>query len=97
LRVALTDQLSYDDLSAHNAVQQLLYAGVIAVGVVIVLSGVAIWKPVQIQGLTAAFGGYEAARFVHFFAIAAIVCFLAVHVTLAILVPESLRAMIMGR
>jgi thiosulfate reductase cytochrome b subunit len=43
------------------------------------------------------FGGYDAARFVHFFAMAAIVGFLAVHVTLAILVPKSLRAMIIGR
>jgi thiosulfate reductase cytochrome b subunit len=97
LRAALTGRLSHDELSAYNAVQRLLYAGVIASGVVSVLSGVAIWKPVQVQELTAAFGGYEAARFVHFFAMAAIVCFLAVHFTLAILVPKSLRAMIIGR
>jgi thiosulfate reductase cytochrome b subunit len=97
LRAALTGRLSHDDLSAYNAVQRLLYVGVIAAGVVIVLSGLSIWKPVQVQELTAAFGGYEAARFVHFFAMAAIVCFLAVHMTLAILVPKSLRAMIIGR
>lgn len=77
--------------------QRLLYAGVIASAIVSVLSGIAIWKPVQVQELTAAFGGYEAARFVHFFAMAAIVCFLAVHITLAILVPKSLRTMIIGR
>jgi thiosulfate reductase cytochrome b subunit len=97
LRAALTGRLSHVDLSAYNAVQRLLYAGVIAFGIVSVLSGVVIWKSVQVQGLTAAFGGYEAARFVHFFAMAAIVCFLAVHITLAILVPKSLRAMIIGR
>jgi thiosulfate reductase cytochrome b subunit len=97
LRAALTGRLSHDDLSVYNAVQRLLYAGVIAAGIVIALSGVAIWKPVQFQELTVAFGGYEAARFVHFFAMAAIVCFLAVHITLAILVPKSLRAMIIGR
>jgi thiosulfate reductase cytochrome b subunit len=96
LRAALTGRLSHVDLSAYNAVQRLLYAGVIAFGIVSVLSGVVIWKSVQVQGLTAAFGGYEAARFVHFFAMAAIVCFLAVHITLAILVPKSLRAMIIG-
>jgi thiosulfate reductase cytochrome b subunit len=96
LRAALTGRLSHVDLSAYNAVQRLLYAGVIAFGIMSV-SGVVIWKPVQVQGLTAAFGGYEAARFVHFFAMAAIVCFLAVHMTLAILVPRSLRAMIIGR
>jgi thiosulfate reductase cytochrome b subunit len=64
---------------------------------VIVLSGLAIWKPVQLQELTALFGGYDAARYVHFFAMATIVGFLAVHIVMAILVPKSLRAMIVGR
>ena len=77
--------------------QRLLYAGVILAGVVIVLSGLAIWKPVQLQELTALFGGYEAARYVHFLAMAAIVGFLAVHVLMALIVPRSLRAMITGR
>ena len=63
----------------------------------IVLSGLAIWKPVQLQELTALFGGYEAARYVHFFAMAAIVGFLVVHVLLALIVPKSLRAMVTGR
>jgi thiosulfate reductase cytochrome b subunit len=97
LRAALAGKLSHDDLSVYNAVQRLLYLGVIAVGIVIVLSGISIWKPVQVQELTAVFGGYDAARYVHFFAMAGIVGFLAVHVTLAILVPKSLRAMIRGR
>jgi thiosulfate reductase cytochrome b subunit len=97
LRAALTGKLSHDDLSVYNAVQRLLYAGVIAAGVVIVLSGISIWKPVQLQELTAVFGGYDAARFVHFFAMATIVGFLLVHITLAMLVPKSLRAMILGR
>ena len=97
LGAALTGKLSHDDLSVYNAVQRLLYLGVIAAGIVIVLSGISIWKPVQVQELTAAFGGYNAARFVHFFAMAAIVGFLVVHVVLAILVPKSLRAMIRGR
>ena len=97
LRAALTGKLSHDDLSVYNAVQRVLYAGVILAGVVIVLSGVSIWKPVQFQELAALFGGYDAARFVHFFAMATIVGFLAIHVTLAILVPKSLRAMLLGR
>ena len=97
LGAALTGELSHDDLSVYNAVQRLLYAGVIVAGVVIVLSGVSIWKPVQFQELTAVFGGYDAARFVHFFAMATIAGFLLVHVALAILVPKSLRAMILGR
>jgi thiosulfate reductase cytochrome b subunit len=94
---ALTFRLSHDDLTIYNAVQRLLYAGVILAGVVVVLSGLSIWKPVQLQELTALFGGYDAARFVHFFAMAAIVLFLFVHVSLAALVPKSLRAMITGR
>jgi thiosulfate reductase cytochrome b subunit len=97
LGAALTGKLSHDDLSVYNAVQRLLYLGVIAAGIVIVLSGISIWKPVQVQELTAVFGGYNAARFVHFFAMAAIAGFLVVHVVLAILVPKSLRAMIRGR
>ena len=97
LRAALTLTLSYDDLTVYNAVQRLLYLGVILTLFVAVLSGLALWKPVQLQNLTAALGGYETARYVHFFCMAAIVAFLVVHVLLALLVPKSLRAMVTGR
>src|SRR5438046_1346480 len=96
-RAALTGKLSHDDLSKYNYVQKLLYAGVIVIGVLIVLSGLAIWKPVQLQYLTALFGGYDAARYVHFICMALIVAFIVVHVALRLLVPKSLRAMIIGR
>jgi thiosulfate reductase cytochrome b subunit len=96
-RAALRGRLSHDDLSVYNAVQKLLYLGVILAGVVVVLSGLAIWKPVQLWWLTALCGGYEAARYVHFFAMAAIVGFLVVHVVMAFVVPKSLRAIIIGR
>jgi thiosulfate reductase cytochrome b subunit len=96
-KAALTGKLSHADLTKYNYVQKLLYAGIIVVGILVVLSGLAIWKPVQLQYLTALFGGYEAARYVHFFCMAAIVAFLVVHVALAVLVPKSLRAMIIGR
>jgi thiosulfate reductase cytochrome b subunit len=96
-RAALTGKLSHDDLSRYNYVQKLLYAGIIVVGIVIVLSGLSIWKPVQLQYLTALFGGYDFARYVHFTCMAAICAFLIVHVALALLVPKSLRAMIIGR
>jgi thiosulfate reductase cytochrome b subunit len=96
-RAALTGKLSHEDLSRYNNVQKLLYAGIIVVGVVIVLSGLSIWKPVQLQYLTALFGGYDVARYVHFICMASIVAFLVVHVALALLVPKSLRAMIIGR
>ena len=96
-KAALTGKLSHDDLTRYNYVQKLLYAGIILVGIVIVLSGLSIWKPVQLQYLTALFGGYDVARYVHFICMAAIVAFLIVHVVLAVLVPKSLRAMIIGR
>jgi thiosulfate reductase cytochrome b subunit len=96
-KAALTGKLSHDDLTKYNQVQKLLYAGIIIIGILIVLSGLAIWKPVQLQYLTALFGGYNVARYVHFFCMAAIVAFMVVHVVLALLVPKSLRAMIIGR
>src|SRR4051812_10186586 len=86
-KAALTGKLSHDDLTKYNYVQKLLYAGIIVVGVVIVLSGLSIWKPVQLQWLAALFGGYEGARYVHFICMALIVAFLVVHVALAVLVP----------
>jgi thiosulfate reductase cytochrome b subunit len=96
-KAAFTGKLSHNDLSKYNQVQKLLYAGIIIVGVVIVLSGLSIWKPVQLQWLAALFGGYEVARYVHFFCMSAIVAFLVIHIALAVLVPKSLRAMIIGR
>jgi thiosulfate reductase cytochrome b subunit len=97
LVAALRGRLSHDNLAVYNAVQKLLYLGVICAGVVIVLSGLSIWKPVQFQELTALFGGYDLARYVHFFAMSAIVAFLGLHIVLALIVPRSLRAMIIGR
>ena len=94
---AMTLDLSHDDLTHYNYVQKLLYAGIIAVGILIVLSGLSIWKPVQLQWLTALFGGYDVARYVHFICMAASGAVLVVHVALAVLVPKSLRAMIIGR
>ncbi len=94
---ALTGRLSHADLSKYNSVQKLLYAGIIVVAIVIVLSGLSIWKPVQLQWLTALFGGYDFARYVHFTAMSLIVAFFIVHVVMALLVPKSLRTMIIGR
>ena len=96
-KAALTFKLAHDDLTHYNAVQKMLYAGVILCGILIVLSGLSIWKPVQFQELTALFGGYDFARYVHFVCMSLICLFLIVHVALAVLVPKSLRAMIIGR
>jgi len=97
LGAALTGRLSHADGTAYNAVQKALYLGVLLAGVVIVASGLALWKPVQFQELAAVLGGYEGARHVHFLAMTAIVLFLVVHVVMALLVPRSLRAMSRGR
>jgi thiosulfate reductase cytochrome b subunit len=94
---ALRGKLSHDDLSVYNAVQKLLYVGVLLAGIVIVASGLSIWKPVQFWWLTDFFGGFNTARYVHFAAMTSIVAFLTVHVVLAFVVPQSLRAMIFGR
>ena len=96
-RAAFAGKLTYEDLSVYNAVQRLFYLGVIVAGIVVVLSGLALWKPVQLHELAAALGGYDSARYVHFFAMAAIVGFLVVHVIMSVIVPTSLRAMITGR
>src|ERR1700719_3835586 len=77
-KAALTFKLAHDDLSKYNYVQKLLYAGIIVVGIVIVLSGLSIWKPVQLHWLVVLFGDYAIARYVHFICMSLIVAFLVV-------------------
>lgn len=89
-------KLSHDDPTKYNAVQKLLYVGVILVGILIVISGLAIWKPVQFSELVALFGSFQNARLVHFFCMTAIVAFVTVHVALALLVPQTLVSMFTG-
>jgi thiosulfate reductase cytochrome b subunit len=84
-------------LGEYNAVQKVFYWGVLAAILVTILSGLSIWKPVQLQWLTSMFGGYEFARVVHFFGMVAIVGFLVVHLALTALVPKTLVAMVLGR
>ena len=84
-------------LGTYNAIQKLAYVVVILLAVALVLSGLSIWKPVQFQGLAALLGGYEGARLVHFFAMAGVVGFIVIHLTLVILVPRTLPPMFTGR
>jgi thiosulfate reductase cytochrome b subunit len=84
-------------LGEYNAVQKVFYWGVLAAIVVTILTGLSIWKPVQLKELTWLFGGYEFAHVVHFFGMLTIVGFLIVHIALAILVPKTLVAMVFGR
>jgi thiosulfate reductase cytochrome b subunit len=82
---------------SYNAVQRLSYLGVLALGVLVVASGLSIWKPVQFDGLVELFGGYDFARRVHFFAMAGIVAFVVVHLLLVVIVPRTLLPMFTGR
>jgi len=93
---AVRFRLRHDDLTHYNAVQKVLYLGVMAIGVLIVISGLALWKPVQFSELANLFGSFQTIRLVHFLCMTAIVAFIVVHVTLALLVPQSLVAMITG-
>jgi len=93
---ALTFRLEHR-LGRYNAVQRLLYIVVLLFGVGVVVSGLAIWKPVQFQLLTGLLGGYDTARIIHFFMMAGIVGFVAVHLALVFLVPSTLSPMITGR
>jgi thiosulfate reductase cytochrome b subunit len=93
---ALRFRLAHDDLTHYNAVQKVLYLGIMAIGVLIVISGLALWKPVQFSELASLFGTFQTIRLVHFFCMSAIVAFLVVHVALALLVPKSLLAMLTG-
>jgi thiosulfate reductase cytochrome b subunit len=96
-RAALAGRLGHADLAAYNGVQKLLYAGVLAALVLLLLTGLSIWKPVQFGPLTQALGDFDRARLIHFWAMAAVALFLLVHVAMALLVPRSLVAMLRGR
>ncbi len=96
VRDTLHFKVAHDDLTTYNAVQKVLYIVVILAGVSQVVTGLAIWKPVQLSGLAALLGGFQAARLIHFAGMSVIVGFLVVHVALSLLVPQTLWAMLTG-
>ncbi len=93
---ALRFKLAHDDLTHDNAVQKILYLGAMTIGILIVISGLALWKPVQFSEVASLFGSFQTIRVVHFLCMTAIVGFLVVHISLALLVPRSLVAMVNG-
>jgi thiosulfate reductase cytochrome b subunit len=93
---ALRFRLPHDDLTHYNAVQKVLYVGIILVIILQVISGLVIWKPVQFSELTALFYDFQTARLVHFLCMAAICAFIVIHVALALLVPKTIGSMITG-
>ncbi len=84
-------------LSQYNAVQKAFYWGVLLAITMMLVSGLAIWKPVQFAPLTALLGGFQGARLVHFLFMTALALFLVVHVVLVVLVPKTFVAMTLGR
>jgi len=94
---ALRGRLAHDDLSVYNAAQKAAYLGAIALAIGLVLSGLAIWKPVQLYALASLMGDYEGARLLHFFCMAGLILFVVVHVAMVILVPRTFLTMITGK
>lgn len=96
VRETLHLHIDHTDLTVYNAVQKMLYVVVILAGISQVVTGLLIWKPVQFSGLVALLGGFQSARVIHFAGMSIIVGFFAVHVTLSLLVPKTLWAMLFG-
>jgi thiosulfate reductase cytochrome b subunit len=96
VRDTLRLKIEHNDLTTYNAVQKILYIVVILAGISQIVTGLAIWKPVQFSGLVSLLGGFQRARYIHFAGMAVIVGFLMVHVLLALLVPQTLWAMLTG-
>jgi len=94
---ALRGRLAHADLSVYNAAQRAAYLALIAALALLVASGLAIWKPVQLHWLAVLMGDYEGARYVHFFAMAGVVAIVIVHVVMVFVVPRTLPSMITGR
>lgn len=97
LFAALRGKLGHSDLRHYNMVQRAAYLFVMVAGVVMVLSGLVLWKSVQFPLLRELLGGYDAARYIHFFAMSGLVGFVLVHLVMVALVPRTLLAMLRGR
>lgn len=87
---------SPESVGLYNGMQRLLYTATLVAGLLLVLSGLAIYKPVQLPHLTALLGGYDAARAIHLMLLAALALFTLVHVVQVLLHPRSLVDMTSG-
>jgi len=94
---AVRGRLAHDDLTVYNAAQRAAYLGVMTLLVLLVLSGLVLWKPVQFHTIGMLMGDYEGARYVHFFAMSGVVLFVLVHVLMVALVPKTFPSMFTGR
>jgi thiosulfate reductase cytochrome b subunit len=97
LVAALRGRLEHENLARYNSVQKFAYLVVILDIVFVILSGLAVWKSVQLPLLRTLMGGYDIARVMHFLAMTVLVAFFIVHVVMVALVPRSLLLIIRGR
>lgn len=81
----------------YNIIQRLLYVLVIWDVILLFFSGLALWKPVQFQRLTDFIGGYEQARYIHFYGMVILAVFIIIHVSLAFAVKGTIKSMFTGR
>jgi Ni/Fe-hydrogenase b-type cytochrome subunit len=80
----------------YNPLQRLAYTAAVALIALQIVSGLAIYKPVQLSWLAAALGGYDSARFIHFAGLVLLALFTVGHVTMVLLHPRSLVEMLTG-
>ena len=94
---ALRGKLAHEDLSVYNAAQRAAYVALILLLILMIATGLVIWKPVQFYWFGQFMGDYEGARLLHFFAMAAIAFIVLVHVLMVVLVPRTFPTMFTGR
>ncbi|HXZ55757.1 MAG TPA: cytochrome b/b6 domain-containing protein [Burkholderiales bacterium] len=97
VRDAFRGKLAHEDLSMYNAAQRAAYLAIILCLVVLVVSGLVIWKPVQFYEIGVLIGDYEGARILHFCAMALMASIVVVHIVMVVLVPRTFTTMISGR
>jgi len=94
---ALRGKLGHDDLTVYNAAQRAAYLALILLLIVLVLTGLVLWKPVQFYWFGQFLGDYEGARLLHFFAMAGVAFIVVVHIIMVALVPRTFPSMFTGR
>ena len=97
IAAAFRGKLAHDDLTVYNAAQRAAYLALILLLILLVLTGLVLWKPVQFYWYGQFIGDYEGARFLHFFAMAGVGLIVVVHVVMVALVPRTFPSMFTGR
>ena len=96
MKAALSGKLAHAEPRHYNAVQKVAYLFVTLDAIVLIISGLVIWKSVQFAMLRDLLGGYEMAREIHFYAMSALVLFFVVHIVMVAIVPRTFIAMLRG-